>query len=75
MTGAIDGMHGTLLLTQNALCDGQLGLPPNNKQDGTGWNISKANPPSIPVPTTPFIDILHWVFDGTTFFWTIDKDF
>ena len=66
ISGAVTGMHGTLVLTQNAAGNGVFGLPPGSMKSDPIFAIST---------TAGAVDVLHWIYDGTNYFWTIDNNF
>lgn len=66
ITGAISGSSGTLRLTQDGTGSRTLTLPSGSKAAGGAFTLSTA---------AGAVDILAWVYDGTSYFWTIGKAF
>jgi hypothetical protein len=66
ITGAVDGSSGLLRLTQDGTGSRTLTLPSGSKAAGGAFTLS-----------TPAgsVDLLGWVYDGTSYFWTIGKAF
>ena len=68
ITGAVNGMSGTLIVHQHP--DGPVGtlaLPANSRFPG--------GTPPVVTPTTNAIDIYQWIFNGFDFYWTFDQNF
>ena len=63
ISGALSGMRGIIYVIQDATGNRTLTLPASSAT-ATSWALST---------TADTIDRMAWEFDGTTYFWTIDK--
>jgi hypothetical protein len=66
ITGAINGSSGTIVVTQDGTGSRTLALPAGSKSIGGSLTLSTA---------ANAIDVLAWVYDGATYYWTIGKAF
>jgi hypothetical protein len=69
MSGANNGMQGILFVKQDGTGSRTLTLPPGSKVAGGG---SGAVTLSTAANT---VDALSWTYDGTSFFWLLNKNF
>ena len=67
ITGEVNGYSGILLVTQDGTGGWELALPAGSKVPGGGSLAFSAAPGAV--------DVLSFVYDGTTFFWTFGADF
>jgi hypothetical protein len=67
ITGSVSGMHGTLIVQQDAVGGRRLSLPPNSKVANGGAGTLTLDPHAC--------DLLDWFYDGTTYFWTYRTNF
>jgi hypothetical protein len=68
-SGVTDGMGGTLVVIQDATGGRTLTLPAGSKvENGGGGAIALTAAPNA-------VDILSWVCVGTTYYWSIKKNF
>lgn len=66
ITGAVAGASGVLVVTQDATGSRTITLPAGSKAPGGAPALTT---------TANAIDVLSWVYDGTTYYWTIGKAF
>jgi len=70
ITGAVNGMTGELIVTQDATGGRQItGLP------ATSVIVESTTLPNLLSPGANDVTILSWRYDGTTFFWDYGKNF
>jgi hypothetical protein len=66
ITGAVNGAQGVLVVTQDGTGSRTLALPAGSKAAGGAFTLTT---------TAGGIDVLAWIYNGTTYFWTISKAF
>lgn len=66
ITGAVAGSAGTLIVIQDGTGSRTLTLPGGSKAAGGAFTLSTA---------AGAVDVLAWVYDGTSYYWTIGKAF
>lgn len=64
ITGAANGSEGTLIVKQDGTGSRTLALPAGSKVDAGGAGAITLT------ATASAIDVLHWRYDGTNYFWT-----
>lgn len=66
ITNAVSGASGILIVTQDGTGSRTLTLPSGSKKEGGALALSTA---------ASSVDVLSWVYLGTTYYWTIGKAF
>lgn len=69
VSGATDGASGTLIVIQDGTGSRTLALPAGSKVINAGAGVATLS------TGAGDIDILAFIFDGTTYYWTIGLDF
>ena len=66
ITNAVSGASGVLVVTQDGTGSRTLTLPSGSTSSGGGITLSTA---------AGAVDVLSWVYLGTTYYWTFGADF